>query len=236
MPSPAKTRQQSKTANQAKTQQQKTSKHAVPKRTRGRPTLQDAAAIDDALLSVALSEFMEHGYGGASMSRIAKLAKMSKATLYLRFSSKEDLFRAIMHKQIDRNEPATLLSTQSGPLSLEEGLRTYANRMLQLSFEGDMLAINRLIYSESHRFPEVGAAAAERTNQGIQRIAEFIRERAKLDGIPCKDPEIIAGVFIYAIRGWYVSHMLSNRTVSASLRGKWVKRAIRSLLASRHDW
>lgn len=227
---------QTETRHQNNPVKPKGTKRTLPKRTRGRPTLEDAAAIDDALLSVALHEFLDHGYGAASMSRIAKTAKMSKATLYLRYSSKEDLFRAIMHKQIDRNEPATLLTTKSGPLTLEEGLLTYANRMLQLSFEGDMLEINRLIYSESQRFPEVGAAASENTGKGIQRIADFIQERAKLDGIPCNDAEIIAEIFIYMIRGWYVSHMLNNHAVSAVTRGKWVKRAVRSLIASRHEW
>ena len=210
--------------------------NGTAKRSRGRPRLEDVAAIDDELLSVALSEFIEHGYGGASMTRIARVAEMSKATLYARYSSKEDLFRAIMHRQINGIQPESLLSTQSGLSGLEEGLRAYANRMLQLSFEGDMLAINRLIYSESHRFPELAAAATERTGQGIKRIAEFISERGHLDGIPCRDPEIVAEIFIYMIRGWYVSKMLDNSDISPSQRGKWVKRAVAAVIASRENW
>lgn len=220
----------------SKTPQRKTSVSTVVKRSRGRPRLEDSAAIDDALLAVALKEFLQQGYGGASMSRIAKTAGMSKATLYLRYASKDELFRAIMHQQIERIAPAKLLVTRSGLPELEDGLRAYANRMLQTSFEGEMLGINRLIYSESHRFPELGAAANERNRLGIRRIAEFIRERARLDEIPCHDAELVAEAYICMIRGWYISHMLSDHAVAAAQRGKWVKRATRTLVAGRREW
>lgn len=222
----------------AKTSKQKrsTSSKNPPRRSPGRPRLEDTAAIDDALLSVAAREFLEYGYGGASMSRIAKTAHMSKTTLYNRYSSKADLFSAIINQQIDHIAPAKLLASEGGPTSLEQGLQLYANHMLQRSFEGDMMGINRLIYGESHRFAELGTAAAERTRQGIQRVATFIRERAELDRVPCKDPEIVAEVFIYMIRGWYVSHMLNDRAVPAAQCERWVKQAIETLVSARSGW
>ena len=201
------------------------------RRAPGRPKLKDVADIDRQLLSIALKEFFAHGYGATSLSRIVKLAGISKTTLYSRFTSKEDLFRAIMREQIDRLDAGAMLDSGAKRPDLEKGLKAYANRMLELSFEGDLLEVNRLISSESQRFPELGAAAAERTARGVQRIARFIRECAAADAVPCKDADAVAEVFILMLGGWYVNVMLANRRSSASERGQWVRRAVRRLLS-----
>ena len=203
---------------------------------RGRPRREDVVKIENKLLDVALREFLEHGYGGASLTRMVKQAGVSKTTLYSRFASKQDLFHTIMQKQIERLSPATLLASRRGKLDLEQGLKSYANHMLELSLEGELLGVNRLMYSESHRFPELGAAAAERTRLGIQRISDFIRDCAAQDNTPCKDPQSVAEVFILMIRGWYINVLLTNRTVSAQERRQWVDRAVNVLQSATEDW
>ncbi len=204
-----------------------------PQRLRGRPRPEDVAILESRLLQVALDEFLAHGYGGASMARIVKVAGVSKTTLYSRFSSKEDLFRAIIHLQIDSSAPATFL--KSG-VSLEQALKSYANQMIRLNLEGDMLGVNRLIYSESQRFPEVGAAAAERTALGAKRISQFIQDCARAEGVGCKDPDAAAEVFILMLRGWFVNVLLTNRQVSIAEREQWIERAITIFLNDRRSW
>lgn len=209
---------------------------AKGRRSPGRPKAHEVAAIDNKLLSIALKEFFRHGYGAASLSRIVDMAGVSKTTLYSRFPSKDALFRAIMNEQIERLDAGAALDFGTRRPNLEKGLKAFATRMLELSFEGDLLEVNRLISSESLRFPELGAAAAERTARGIQRIAAFIRECAEVDGVPCKDPDAVAEVFILTLRGWYVNAMLTNRHPTAAERERWVERAVRTLLCGRTDW
>lgn len=209
---------------------------AESRRPRGRPRPEDVADIEDKLLAVALQEFQDQGYGAASVSKIVKTAGMSKTTVYSRYPSKEHLFRAILKRQIERYSPWASLSVEGGPLNLEQGLKAYANRTLALSLKNDELAVNQLIYSEIHRFPELGAAAAERTGIGIKRIAEFIEKCAAAEKIPCKDPDAVAEVFIHMIRGWYINVMLSKRSVSDKQRKQWVDRAVQTLLLARADW
>ena len=213
-------------------------KHAARsrRRARGRPTLADAPAIERNLLGVALRQFVKDGYGATSMNTIARAARVSKTTLYSRYSSKDELFRAIMREQIDRIAGLMTPQLHDDHADLESGLRAYANSMIDLSLRGDLLHVNRLIYSESHRFPELGAAAAERTDVGVAQITDFIQLRAAMDGIPCRDPVTVAQVFIHLIRGWYVNVMLTNRPVSATQREDWVERAVRTLIGSRRDW
>lgn len=206
------------------------------KRARGRPRLEDTAAIEGRLLDVALAEFLAHGYGGASMRQIVRAAQMSRTTLYARYPSKEALFRSIMQRQIERLSAFAALSTANGVLGLEEGLESYADRSLAISLEGDGLMVNRLIHAEAHRFPELGAAAAERTELGVAQIAWFIRQRADTDGIPCRDPVAIARGFILMLRGWYVNVMLDNRPVAEDERRAWAKQATHILIAGRAEW
>ena len=205
-------------------------------RGRGRPTLEQVADIEKLILDVALEEFLEHGYGGASVSRMVRKAGISKTTLYSRFSSKEEIFHAIIERQIERLSPAELLISESGSLDLEEGLRRYAGHMLDVSMEGELLGVNRLMYSESHRFPELAAAAASRTRLGITRIAAFISNCAAREGRPCRDPEGVAEVFILTIRGWYIDAILTNRKVTPKQRKAWVDKVLRVLISSRNEW
>jgi TetR/AcrR family transcriptional repressor of mexJK operon len=206
------------------------------RRSRGRPTLEDVEGIESRLLAVALREFVRHGYGGTSMRRIVIATGISKTTLYSRFSSKEQLFRAIMHQQIDRLSAATSRGPHPVRPSLEKCLADYANSMLEVSLRGDLLEVNRLIYSESHRFPELGAAAADRTKLGIRQVADLIEKWAREDRIPCSDPEGIAEAFIHMLRGWYVNAILSNARVPSAQRERWVKRAVHSLISARREW
>jgi AcrR family transcriptional regulator len=207
-----------------------------PRRGRGRPRVEDTAGIESKLLDVALQEFVEKGYGAASVSNMVRKAGMSKTTVYSRFSSKADLFRAIMMQQVEKVSPESLLSPLEGKVNLEQGLAGYARHSLTVSLEADSLAVNRLMYSESSRFPELAEAATERSRQGIARIAAFIRECAKQDGLTCRDPERVAQVFILMNRGWYVDVMLSNRKVSGRDLDAWVDASLHTLLASREHW
>ena len=95
--------------------------------------------------------------------------------------------------------PSTSLQSDAGPLGLEEGLRSYATRMLAASLHGEVL--------------------------GVKRIAEFARTCAQGAGRECSDPEGIAEAFICMIRGWYVNVILTNRDVPAAERERWVRRA-----------
>ena len=205
-------------------------------RPRGRPRPEDVAAIESKLLDAALQEFLQYGYGDAAMSRIAQAAGGSKTTLYSRYPSKEDLFRAIIFDQIERAAPESSLKSKDGPLGLEEGLKSFANHMLERSLQDEMIGINKLIYSESYRFPELAAAAVEKTNLGIKRIASFISDSAVRDKIPCNNSQAVAKAFILMMRGWYTHTLLTHQEVSVAERKEWVEQAVNTLLQSRQNW
>ncbi|GGI00986.1 ScbR family autoregulator-binding transcription factor [Arthrobacter liuii] len=62
--------------------------------------LQDRAkATRGAALLGAAAVFEEHGYGGATLSRVSEVSGLTKGALYFHFQSKEDLARAVIEVQ-----------------------------------------------------------------------------------------------------------------------------------------
>lgn len=210
------------------------SNETVP-RARGRPRLEDTAEIENALLAAALKEFLTVGYDGASMRSIAKAANVHRTTLLGRFATKEELFQAIMTQQIEKMSAVSSLQF-SGPPDLRRGLIGYANRAISYSLEGDFLEVNRLIYASASRFPPVAAAAKRSTAVGIAQIADFIRQCAQADQVPCRRPELAAECFTLLLRGWYGYAIVSEQPVSAHEREAWVEGMVDILLVGREAW
>ncbi len=203
---------------------------------RGRPCLAETEKLEAKILKLAQDEFLAKGYGGASLNNIVKRASISKTTLYSRYASKAELFTAIIEQQIDRLAPETILTSRSNALSLNSGLIAYGEQMLKHSLKPEVMGINRLIQSESLRFPELGDAAKTKNTRGIKRVAEFIANCAETEGVPCSNPLAVAEVFIYSLRGWYHNILVSNQKVTAKQRQKWVEHVVSTLTLSRQDW
>jgi len=208
----------------------------LPARTRGRPKLNDINHIQETILDMALAEFLEMGYGAASITKIVTKAKMSKTTVYSRFPSKQALFQAIVERQIAQIAPANIFVGLQGKLELETGLNLYANNILKLSLKDEFIGLNRLVISECHRFPELASSGKRRNELGIKRISSFIEQCLAVEGKHCKNVENVASVFIATIRGWYYQVLITDQIVTPSVRKKWVAEAVRLFLAGKDNW
>lgn len=74
----------------------------------------------DAVLAAALGLFGRYGFQKTSMEAVAKAAGISRPALYLRFSNKEQLYRATMQGVMERAQQAMEASFADGTLSFEE--------------------------------------------------------------------------------------------------------------------
>lgn len=77
----------------------------APRRSRPR----DSQATKELLLSAARAEFAEHGLAGARIDRIADRAGANKRLLYVYFGDKEQLFEAVLEREIGALAQATPL-------------------------------------------------------------------------------------------------------------------------------
>lgn len=205
-------------------------------RTRGRPRLAEVADLENRLMDIALKEFLKNGFGGTSMATIVKAAGISKTTLYSRFSSKKDLFDTIMRSTFDPHSRADDLVGTSSDHDLAEGLRAIAIRSLEEGMRDRVIGIDRLIYAEADRFPNLGKASAETNLMLRNKLCEFIADCAVREGVACKNPDRPAELFAQMIRGVHAIAVQSGRKMSEDEIRQWADRAVETLLTSRKDW
>ena len=206
-----------------------------PRRSPGRPNSTTVADIDRAVIRVARQFFEAKGYGATSMAEVARAARASKGTVYARFPTKAHLFKAIVDEQIRRTGGWV---QQHGPKAktLRGILRVYAERALEDSLSAETLRLNRLIYSEAERFPELGDAAFARGEVGLQQVSQYIQEYAEVDQVPCRHPQLAADMFLSVIRGWYAQMMLRSRPVERAEIKSYVQRVLKWYMATRSTW
>jgi TetR/AcrR family transcriptional regulator, mexJK operon transcriptional repressor len=207
-----------------------------PRRPRGRPKTGDLQALEARLVLAARQIFAAYGYGAASINNIAKLARVSKNTLYARFRSKADLLRAIVERQIARTQEELRPAFGRPEQKLEKRLCDYINVGLKRSLEADVLEMNRLTASESPRFPELGEAARLRFKTGVKQVAQIIKEAAGRDRTPCRNPQVAAEMLLTMANGYYLMVIITNREVSDRERTSWVEQAVRTFIAGRPGW
>jgi TetR/AcrR family transcriptional regulator, mexJK operon transcriptional repressor len=179
--------------------------------------------------------FVAKGYGATSMAEVAKTVQASKGTIYARFPSKADLFRAIIDEQI-RRTVGSVRHHGPKPRTLQALLRVYAEEALGDSLSTETRQLNRLITSEAERFPELAQAALERGRVGVHQIADYIREYAVIEGIPCRQPEVAADWFLKLSKGWYSELMLTPAHVTTAEIKHFVQRLLKFFMVSRPSW
>lgn len=106
-----------------------------------------------AIIDAATRLFLDSGYDGTSLARIAEAAGVSKATLFKQFPTKAALFDAIVSeswKIEDQDEP----HPPEG--DLKAGLTSIGRRYAAMLTRPGMAALFRIVIAELPRFPELG--------------------------------------------------------------------------------
>lgn len=108
----------------------------------------------EAIVEIATVAFLENGYAATSMSSIADTLGGSKATLWAHFSSKEELFAAVVDMQVDVFS-VTITETVVNQVFSLVALRRAGVRFLESLLTPNSIRLFRLVVSEGERFPEV---------------------------------------------------------------------------------
>lgn len=152
------------------------------------------------ILNAAAAAFMEHGFGPASVDTIAKIAGVSKATVYTRFSSKEAMFEAVVERERQRRHLDDVL-TDSNP-DFETRLRAWAAGMVQVFTDPVTAKVYRMVVAESPRFPELGRAFYRSAPMASrERLASQLAAHGAEAGLAIDDPMQAAADFIGLLRG-----------------------------------
>ncbi len=147
------------------------------------------------ILRGAAEVFAQDGYEGASMSRIAACAGVSKGTLYNYFDSKADMFAAwvglecshMLRQAFDGHDP------NGDP---EVVLRHLGMCCVEMMVSTTGLTMYRVAVSEANKFPEVARAFYEAgPKRGIACVAEWLRGQTEAGRLRVTDPVFAAEQF-----------------------------------------
>lgn len=109
------------------------------------------------VLTVASDYFLSHGYQGTSINAMARDSGISKESIYRYFSSKKDLFEAVIAKELtEYQEKFEFLTVEYDKMPLDEALRATVESMLFAVTSDRTLALRRLIFHEAVRSPDIG--------------------------------------------------------------------------------
>lgn len=149
-----------------------------------------------AILDIAREAFLQDGYSGTSMSRIAALVGGSKATLYSYFPSKKDLFVAVIDRETaglyDRIFNVRLTAAEP-----RAAITELVRRCLDGLLSDTIVSGYRLIIAEAGRFPEIGRTTYElAVRRGLQRIASYFAEAIAAGALRSCNPKDAADTFL----------------------------------------
>ena len=147
------------------------------------------------ILDGARRVFFDKGFDGASMDEVAKTAGVSKATIYVYFSSKEELFKALVLSERSKSAER-LFEMDASSDDIAGMLRCIGISFMTMMVQPDHLRMVRMVMGVAEKFPSVGAAFFEAGPcQGGRRLADLLREQANLGRLQIKDEVQAAHIF-----------------------------------------
>ncbi len=205
-------------------------------RSRGRPSRDVAAQIDQEILLAARKLFLSKGFERTSMALVTKAAGVSKTTLYARYVTKADLFRATLRFTVERMGARPLSSPERQTYDLVEGLQAFGYFALEVSLHPAWASYERIVFSEGERFPELGQALKERIEINVGYLSQFIRKCVERDGTAIRDPEGVGLHYILTLRGFFQAALAKGEYPSAGEIRSFVDRAVELLMTGRAAW
>jgi len=151
------------------------------------------------ILEAATTVFLDKGYDGTSMDDVARLAAVSKPTIYRYFPDKKRLFAAIVITTTDQVNGLVRLVVETLPDDgdLERDLAELARRFLAALMKPQVLRLRRLVIANAERFPEVSRSWYE---QGFGRVlatlAACFQRLADRKLLSLDDPMLSASHFV----------------------------------------
>ena len=174
------------------------------------------------VLLAAKRLFLEGGFDGVNLDRIAKAAGVTRQTVYNRFGSKEAVFRFMVELHwatIAADSEAVLAASLDPALGPAEALRQFGQAIVRFIAETEQVAFTRLVISESHERPWI---AEEFYRLGKQPLLDgFVVCLQRWDAarlVTCAQPVIAANQFFGMLQEMVVwPHVMAIGPATAQL-------------------
>lgn len=160
------------------------------------------------IMEGAWAVFMAAGFDGASMNDVARVAGVSKGTLYVYFDSKEKLFEALIREERRRQaERLTVVAAEAGdPRAV---LRDFGCRLIEMMVKPEHLAHVRTVIAAAGKFPQLGKAFFEAGPRfGANSLATYLNRETERGVFEIDNAELAAWQFLDLIQGGLFKSLL----------------------------
>ncbi len=156
------------------------------------------------ILQAALLEFSENGFAGAKIEAIAARAGVAKGTVYIYYSTKEEIFEAIVRAKV-----SPVFNLIAGIVKLWPGSQATLLKKIITRFYSEMVEnderrmILKTLISESDRFEELAKFYHKEIIVGARKmISQIIQkgiDKGEFRDSPIKyEPAVIMGPAMFA--------------------------------------
>ncbi|UVS80544.1 TetR/AcrR family transcriptional regulator [Actinokineospora sp. UTMC 2448] len=154
-----------------------------------------------AIIEAATRLFLDAGYAGTSLAKVAEAAGVSKATLFKQFPTKAALFDAIVTESWTVEDDGDDFRPPTG--DLRAGLTAIGRRYVTLLTRPGMAALFRIVIAELPRFPELGKAHFERGKMPyFDSVRRYLDTENALGTAKLDDTELAATQFLGMIANY----------------------------------
>jgi AcrR family transcriptional regulator len=144
------------------------------------------------ILEGARKVFLARGFDGASMGEIAKVAGVSKGTLYVYFDSKESLFEALTTEE-KQGLAEVLFKLDAEDPDVRGVLRKLGLSYLRRMGKSEHISSIRMVMGAAEKFPRLGQAFYEAGPcQGIARLSAYFDRQVEAGRLSIEDTGVAA--------------------------------------------
>jgi AcrR family transcriptional regulator len=147
-----------------------------------------------AILESAYRLFRKRGFDGTSMADITTEVGGSKATLYSRFSSKEELFVECMMAAVENYMPGTLSHLDASRGDPHEALCNFGASVLHFICSREQLEVRRLMIAEAAR-SGTGKLFFDKISALRSQVSSFLADCMASGTLRRDDPALAAEHF-----------------------------------------
>jgi AcrR family transcriptional regulator len=192
------------------------------RRSRGRPSPEQAAALRQSFLTAALSSFLDKGYAATSIEAIARDAGVAKITIYRQFNNKEALFREVVHQAVGHARDTMQATLVRRAEDERQVLLDLVERMYLGATEPQTLALLRLVIAEAVRFPELAKSLYAENSYVLSPVVDYLTEAHRSGKLHVPSPEL-AAVQLSTLAFGGVRFFVSKPLASREERRAWAE-------------
>ena len=191
-----------------------------------------------AIAEAATEAFLGHGYSRTTMDDIAKRAGVSKQTIYMHFTDKEQLLSEVVlaittaaSRPFDDD-----IHLLGGSEDLDVDLRTHARQQLTLVMQPRPLQLRRLVIAEAVTFPELGRSFYELgPGRTIKELTAVFRRLDQRGLLRTPDAARAASDFNWLVMSEPINRAMllgDDRPPGRSSINRWADQAVLTFLAA----